>query len=239
MIKQIKMERILQITSGRGPAECCWVVAQVLKYVIATAKEHQLEASTLHREKGPENGTLYSATVQISGKNVEAFISEWSGTIQWIGKSPYRKFHKRKNWFVGVQEIKMEQAQFELKRNEIRFDTYRSGGPGGQHVNKVSSAVRAKHLPTGLYVEVSEHRSQQQNKKLAIQRLGVLLQLEKTKAAKSNAQNNWQNHNELKRGNPVKVFEGTDFKKKRKKNIRKQERLKSKRDLKQWDTGTT
>lgn len=211
------MNRILQITSGRGPAECCWVVAQVLKFLLEEARSLGIETTVLHREKGPENGTIYSATVQLSGKELEAFTRSWTGTIQWIGKSQYRKYHKRKNWFIGINRIEINNNDFKLRDQDLKFEAIRSGGPGGQHANKVSSAVRVTHTPSGLAILASDQRSQLQNKKLARERLAMLMQIEQLKQVKKSAQENWQNHNELKRGNPIRTFEGSDFKRKKEK----------------------
>jgi len=97
--------KTIQITSGRGPVECCWVVAQVLKYLIEDIKKAKIKYVLLQREHGTENGTLQSATIQLQGKELESFLKDWLGTIQWIGKSSFRKFQKRKNWFIGVYEI--------------------------------------------------------------------------------------------------------------------------------------
>ena len=223
------MNSILQITSGRGPAECCWVVAQVLKFLLEEARDKGLKATVLHREKGPENGTVYSATIQLKGEKLSAFEASWTGTVQWIGKSQFRKFHKRKNWFVGINKIEVNKSHFQLEDKDLKFDAIRSGGPGGQHANKVSSAVRATHIPTGLAVLASDQRSQLQNKKLALKRLTLVLQVAQLNQLKQSAQNNWQNHNELKRGNPIRVFEGSDFK--RKKKNKKYDRSQSKNDF--------
>jgi len=92
------MEKILQITAGRGPAECCWVVAQVLKFLLEDARKNGILCTTLHREKGIENGTLFSASIMLEGEKLDGFVKEWLGTVQWIGQSQFRKFHKRKNW---------------------------------------------------------------------------------------------------------------------------------------------
>ena len=115
---------------------------------------------------------------------------------------------------------------------DFKYETLRSGGPGGQHVNKVSTAVRATHLPTGISVLASEGRSQVFNKKMAKARLINLLKakqlLEKRKAAKKQ----WRNHYELERGNPVRVFRGSDFKSQFVSKSYKSQRQKAKLDLK-------
>lgn len=224
--------RILQITAGNGPAECCWVVAKVLKVLLKDANADGLEYTILQQESGPENGTVQSATVQLTGdaKSLDAFVQEWKGSIQWIGQSTYRKFHKRKNWFVGVFEIE-DQAKIELNDRDINYQAIRSSGPGGQHVNKVSSAVRATHVATGIQVTVMDTRSQHQNKKLAKQRLAEKVAQQNLDQLKGSIKDQWNNHQSLERGNPVKVFTGTDFKQKKIKKNYKSQRQQLKRDL--------
>lgn len=232
-VKLEKMKtKIIQITAGQGPAECAWVVAKVLKSVLKSATEQGLTPTVLQQEKGSENGTVQSATIQLSGKEaiLASFLKEWTGTIQWIGQSVYRKFHKRKNWFVGVFEIQQEQ-EVQLKEQEIKFQAIRSSGPGGQHVNKVSSAIRAIHLPTGIQVVAMDTRSQHQNKKLARQRLEQKVAERNLEGLKTSVKDQWENHQELERGNPVKVFTGNNFKPKKEKKKYKTTRQQLKRGL--------
>lgn len=164
------MDKIIQITAGRGPAECTWVAAQVLKKVLEEAQTQQLEVTVLQREAGSENGTVASALLQIKGNSVAAFVATWTATIQWIGQSSFRKMHKRKNWFIGVFEMEALQRKT-ISEKDIQYQAMRSSGAGGQHVNKVSSAVRATYFPSGLSVVSMDLRSQHQNKKLATDRL--------------------------------------------------------------------
>jgi peptide chain release factor len=228
--------KIIQITSGKGPIECCWVVAQVLKYFIEEVKEAQIAYTILQREVGTENGTLQSATIQLKGNALDAFLGDWLGTIQWIGKSSIRKFHKRKNWFIGVYEIEPPEETF-LNDKEIKFQAIRSSGPGGQHVNKVSSAIRATHVKTGLQVLVMESRSQHQNKKVAVKRLKEKIIEHNNEQLKTSVKNKWENHGNLERGNPVRVFTGSDFKRKKVNKNSKSKRQESKKNLRQqkWD----
>lgn len=211
--------KTIQITSGRGPAECCWVVAQVLKVFIRTLKEEQLAYTILQKVQGIENRTLQSVTVQIEGKELEQFLKPWKGTIQWIGKSSFRPQHKRKNWFVGLYEIE-EHQEFQLYEKDIIYQSTRSSGPGGQHVNKVSSAIRAIHQPSNIQVLVMDSRSQHQNKKIAKQRLQDKVAEMQLQTLKDTVKHQWENHLQLERGNPVKVFSGSDFKVKKEKNIK-------------------
>lgn len=224
------MEKIIQITAGRGPAECTWVVAQVLKKVLEEAQEMQLETLLLHRQSGAENGTVETATVSVKGKNAVEFTKSWVGTVQWIGQSQFRKMHKRKNWFIGIFEIELQKS-WTVSENEIQYQAMRSSGAGGQHVNKVSSAIRATHLPTGITVVAMDSRSQHQNKKLATERLLKKLENETLQQLKKHVGKQWENQLNIQRGNPTRTFAGTDFKKNKIEKSYKGTRRKLKTDL--------
>lgn len=224
------MEKIIQITAGRGPAECTWVVAQVLKKVLEEAQEQSLETVLLQRETGSENGTVETATLAVKGKNITEFVNSWLGTIQWIAQSQFRKMHKRKNWFIGIFEIE-KQKNSEVSENDIQYQAMRSSGAGGQHVNKVSSAIRATHIPTGIAVVAMDSRSQHQNKKLATERLLKKLEGETLQQLKNHVGKQWENQLNIQRGNPTRTFTGTDFKKNKVEKSYKGIRQKLKTDL--------
>ncbi len=196
----------LQITSGRGPAECCRVVALVLEKMLIQARQLGLITEVIEREEGEMNRTLFSAIIFLEGSKIDEIVDEWEGTIQWIAQSPYRIYHKRKNWFVGVNSFTPTELN-EIDAKYITYQTLRSSGPGGQHVNKTESAVRATHAPSGLSVTASDQRSQMQNKKLATERLLIKLLAWNQEQTMQKAQENWNNHNSLERGNPVKVIQ--------------------------------
>lgn len=197
---------IIQITSGRGPVECCRVVARIQELMLKQAKEYGITFTVMENTKGELAGTLQSAVIQAEGKDLSLFTAEWQGTIQWIAQSPYRKMHRRKNWFAGV-EIFDPMQQLKWNINDVRLDTCRSSGPGGQNVNKVETAVRGTHLPSGLQVLASDSRSQLQNKKLCLQRLEAKVLAWQTTQLTAQQQTQWQEHNVLERGNPVKVIQ--------------------------------
>ncbi len=225
------MEKIIQITAGEGPAECSWVVSQVLKLFLQETKTEGYQYVILQREKGNQNGTVQSVSIRLTGKNLEVFLATWLGTIQWIGNSTFRKYHKRKNWFIGAFELKLPQRS-EICDRDISFQTMRSTGPGGQNVNKVNSAVRAIHNPTGIQVVAMDSRSQHQNKKLAIARLKEKVNEANLAQLKDRMTDQWENHLNLQRGNPVRIFKGTDFKHQKENKSFKPKRQKLKQETK-------
>lgn len=200
------MEKLLlQVTSGRGPVECCRVVTRVVSSIIKEATATGLGAELITAEKADLPGTMHSATVMLEGGNLSAFAATWTGTILWTAKSPYRPMHKRKNWYAGVTICDTPVAM-QWKESDLKFETTRASGPGGQHVNKVETAVRATHLPSGLQVLAMDSRSQLQNRKASVERLRVKFEQWATMQLKTAQQSQWMEHNVLERGNPVRCF---------------------------------
>ena len=222
--------KLIQFTAAKGPAECAWVVAKVVKIFIQEIQKQQCLYEIIQKENGIENGTVQSVVIRLEGLKLAMFLQNWLGTIQWIGTSTFRKYHKRKNWFIGCFEITDVKEQ-KLEETDIEFQAIRSSGPGGQHVNKVSSAIRAKHIPTGVQVLVSESRSQHQNKKIAVERLKEKIAEQHLEELRNTEKTYWENHLSLQRGNPVKVFEGTDFKQQKENKSYKTKRNQLKNDL--------
>jgi peptide chain release factor len=223
-------KKILQITAGRGPKECAFVVAKVLKAFLKELAPELIEYTIVNTIPGMENGTIQSVTVQLEGKDIEQFLKSWIGTILWIGQSTFRKNQKRKNWFIAIFEI-TNKVLLEINEKDFKYQTMRSSGAGGQHVNKVSSAVRATHPFTEISVTVMDTRSQHQNKKIAITRLTEKLHTYQLEKLAKDVKNEWQNHLNIQRGNPVRIFKGSDFKKNKKVKTFKKQRNALKNDL--------
>ena len=198
----------IQITSGRGPVECCRVVVLVMNKIIKQAKSLGYEVEVVEHEDGSNDGCMFSATLAIEGDNIFSLKSEWEGSVLWVAqKNPFRPWHRRKNWFVGVHFFKPLQTGT-INESDITYETLRSSGPGGQNVNKVETAVRAIHVPSGTTVLASDMRSQSQNKKLARERLIMKLSAAEETKQLQQTHDVWMNHNTLERGNPVKKFKG-------------------------------
>ncbi len=225
------MQKLIQITSGRGPAECTRVVARVLQILIDEARNLGLDIQVLQKIAGDENGTIETVLLSIEGEQAISFVASWIGTIQWIGESEIRKDHKRKNWYIGIFEVESAE-NVEVKDTDISYQAMRSSGAGGQHVNKVSSAIRATHILTGIQVAAMDSRSQYQNKKLAHERLLVKIREKHFESLKTNELSQWKNQMQIERGNPVRVFRGSDFKKMKVEKGYKAQRLNLKNNLK-------
>jgi peptide chain release factor len=202
------MKKWIQITSGRGPEECCIFISKLLPVIKKEAENLNLKSEVLEIEKS-DSHNIKSVLFAIEGENINIFRNEWEGTLKWISESNIRKNHKRKNWFISVIFLDVpEDTIFDSK--DIKIETMRSSGKGGQNVNKLETAVRITHLPTGLSTTAREERAQLMNKKLALARLKILINERNNHGKKIFEKKSWQYHNTLERGNEKKVFTG-DF----------------------------
>jgi peptide chain release factor len=159
--------------------------------------------------EGTRPDTLLSATLVIKG-DADRITVRWRGTIQWACPSPFRPRYGRRNWFIRVDVFATPRVTPFLG-TDIRVETMRASGPGGQHVNKTESAVRAIHVPTGLTATSMAERSQLMNHKLAIACLAAMIANRDETDRKASRRDRWMAHNTLERGNPVRVFRGPDF----------------------------
>ena len=155
---------IYQISSGQGPAECELGVAKFLEYL-----QKNYDVTVLDFSEGYYDGTYRSVRFSTS-----ADLSDFIGSVQWVWQSTFRPGHKRKNWFFDFSECSIATVD-KFDEKQITFETFRSSGSGGQNVNKVETAVRILHKPTGIVVKCQQERSQLQNKENAMQMLASKL----------------------------------------------------------------
>lgn len=193
---------LLQISSGKGPTECELAVGKFLKVFLEEMKNVKI----IEQVKGHYVDCYKSVVLK-----VDEDASNIVGTIKWVAKSPFRPKHKRKNWFIEVSVFD-NQEEVGYSGEFVRFETFRSGGKGGQNVNKVETGVRAIHIPTGLSVVCTEARTQYINKKLALNRLSEIISKQNLEAKLIAKQVMWIQHELLERGNPIRVYEGLEFK---------------------------
>lgn len=204
-------EIIIHLSSGQGPEECRWVVGQLARLFFREAATAGLGAELLE----PALGNPASLLLRIIGEGAEQFARQREGTILWVGASPFRPHHKRRNWFVGAALVPPIDEIAELRSEDIVYQAMRASGPGGQHVNKTDSAVRATHLPTGLTTTAQDQRSQHANRKLARMKLALMLIERRDDGARNARKEEWGRNRQLERGNPVRTYLGLGFQLKR------------------------
>jgi peptide chain release factor len=197
-------------TSGRGPVECGRAVYGITKRIISEVIALSLSVDVIEEAPGEMPATLDSLLLEITGSGADAFVKEIQGTMLWIGKSPFRPYHKRKNWYIGMRIVEAPKTAA-VNPGDIRYETMCATGPGGQHVNKTESAVRAIHIPTGMKAVARDHRSQHRNKDLALKRLLHQLSQIEQQSHEQNRRKRWDRHNDLERGNSVRTYIGEEF----------------------------
>jgi peptide chain release factor len=199
---------LLQLSSAQGPLECCLAVGKALSRIQQEARSLGVSIDVLEAEPASRENSFRSVLLALDGEEAGRLLCAWEGSVLWTCVSPYRPRHPRKNWYIGIARCALVVADLS---GEIRFETTRSSGPGGQHVNKTETAVRATHLRTGISVKVQSERSQHANKRLAEHLIAYRLAglaSEIQAGAKSDRR---LLHYRVERGNPVRTFAGPDF----------------------------
>jgi peptide chain release factor 2 len=189
-----QLNAILEINAGAGGTESCDWANMLLRMYLMWAEKNGYKTTEINLQAGEVAG-IKSATIEISGEFAFGYLKSENGVHRLVRISPFDSNARRHTSFASVYVYPLvdDTIQVEINPADIEWDVFRASGAGGQHVNRTESAVRLRHLPSGLVVECQQERSQHQNKDRALQLLKsrlYLLEVEKRNEKRAEIEGN-------------------------------------------------
>ena len=202
-----KDNAILSLHAGAGGTESCDWAAMLFRMYSRWTDKKGFSLEVLDSLDGDEAG-IKSITFQINGENAYGYLKSEKGVHRLVRISPFNAAGKRQTSFVSCDVMPdiEEDVDIEVKDEDIRIDTFRSSGAGGQHINKTSSAIRITHFPTGIVVQCQNERSQHMNKDKAMQMLKAKLYLLKQEENEAKAAGIRGEVTEIGWGNQIRSY---------------------------------
>ena len=200
----------LLLSAGRGPSECAWAVAELARRLEGEAAAAGVRTRRQDAVPGERPRTFRSLVIELVGQPgateaAEALAAAWTGTLCWQAPSPWRRGVGRKNWFVTAQRLDAAPPPAAFDERDVTIVAIRTGGPGGQHRNKASTAVRATHGPSGHVVVADTERYRSANRRAALALLRQRVEADAEAARGAAVTDQWRLHDQIVRGRPVRT----------------------------------
>ncbi len=202
-----KNNAILSINAGAGGTESCDWAAMLLRMYTRWAESKGYKITRLDQLLGEEAG-IKNVTVLIEGDFAHGYLKSESGVHRLVRISPFDSNKRRHTSFASVDVIPeiSDNIKVDIKDSDLKIDTFRAGGKGGQHVNKTDSAVRITHLPTGIVVQCQNERSQFKNKSMAMKILSSKLYGIERDKRKKEMEESYESKKEIAWGSQIRSY---------------------------------
>lgn len=200
-------DAFLEVNSGAGGTEAADWAGILLRMYTRWADQHGYKVEVLDRHDGDEAG-IKSATIQISGHQAYGWLKSEAGVHRLVRISPFDSNARRHTSFasVSVTPVIDETINIEILEKDLKVDTYRASGAGGQHVNRTDSAVRITHIPTGIIVACQNDRSQHKNRAAAMNMLRAKLYDQELKKREAVSNNQYDNKSDIGWGHQIRSY---------------------------------